>query len=435
MPEKFDVIVVGAGLAGLSAAYTMATKGLQVIVIERGEYPGAKNVMGGVLYRQPTAAVFPKFWQEAPLERPIVEQQAWVLTADSAVKTAHRSAAWASEPHHAFTVQRGKFDAWLGQKVREAGVVVVTGTSVTDLLKDGRGQVIGVRTDRPDGELLTDIVILADGAVSLLGERAGLHKRWATNQVALAVKEVLAPPGTSDERAHCIEQHFGLNAGEGLTVEMYGALTGGMVGGAFLYTNAGTLSFGVRVMLSDMVASTTNPHTLLQAAKAHPALAPYLADCTPCEYSAHLIPAGGYDAIPPLVGDGVMVVGDAAQLCNSLHREGSNLAMTSGKLAGEVACEAHVQGNYSAKTLGAYDARLRQTFVVKDLQRYRKASRYPEAFRQFFTRYPELLNGMATEFFTVDGVSKHEKQRKLWKMAGNKFKLAADLLRMIKVVK
>lgn len=435
MPEKFDVIVVGAGLAGLSAAYTMAAKGLKVVAIERGDYSGSKNVMGGILYRQPTAEVFPEFWKDAPVERPIVEQNAWILTEDSAVKAGHRSAEWAKEPYNAFSVLRGRFDAWLGQKVIDAGALIVPGTTVTELLRDGRGQVIGVRTNRPDGDLLSDIVILADGAVSLVGEQMGLHRKWKSNQVALAVKEVLAPPGKGDERAKLIEQRFGLGAGQGMTIEMFGALTKGMVGTAFLYTNKDTISFGVGALLSDLVEFKENPYALLQAAKEHPAIAPYLADCEPREYCAHLIPEGGYDAIPQLYGNGYMVVGDAAQLCNGIHREGSNLAVTSGKLAGEAACAAHSAGNFSASTLSSYDAALRQTFVVKDLQKYRKASSHMEKNRQFFTKYPELLNSMATDFFTVDSVPKREKQWKLWKMAGNKIKIATDMLGMFKVVK
>ena len=58
--EKFDIIVVGAGPSGLSAAYLLAKAGLKVVL------PGSKNVMGGILYRQPTEEIIPDFWRDAP---------------------------------------------------------------------------------------------------------------------------------------------------------------------------------------------------------------------------------------------------------------------------------------------------------------------------------------------------------------------------------
>ncbi|HEY8342215.1 MAG TPA: FAD-dependent oxidoreductase, partial [Calditerricola sp.] len=85
MPEKFDVIVVGAGPAGTSCAYVLAKAGVNVLLIERGEYPGAKNVMGGVLYRKMMEDLIPGFYKEAPLERPVVEQRFMFLDKESAV--------------------------------------------------------------------------------------------------------------------------------------------------------------------------------------------------------------------------------------------------------------------------------------------------------------------------------------------------------------
>lgn len=82
--ERFDVIVVGAGPAGAAAAYTMAKSGLKVALIERGEFPGSKNLFGGVVYRKQLEDLIPDFWQEAPLERTIVEQRLWILAEDSA---------------------------------------------------------------------------------------------------------------------------------------------------------------------------------------------------------------------------------------------------------------------------------------------------------------------------------------------------------------
>ena len=77
--EKFDVIVVGAGPAGTACALTVQQGGLNVLLIERGEYPGAKNVMGGVLYRKQMEELIPEFWKEAPYERPVIEQRFWMM--------------------------------------------------------------------------------------------------------------------------------------------------------------------------------------------------------------------------------------------------------------------------------------------------------------------------------------------------------------------
>ena len=106
--EKFDAIVVGAGPAGSAAAYTMANAGMEVAVLERGDYPGAKNVWGGVLFREATASVFPEFWEDAPLERPVVEQRLWMLGKESVVHGGFKSEAWARPPYNAFTALRGK---------------------------------------------------------------------------------------------------------------------------------------------------------------------------------------------------------------------------------------------------------------------------------------------------------------------------------------
>ena len=68
MEEKFDVIIVGAGLAGNIAAYLLAKEGLEVIVIERSEAIGAKNVTGGRMYSHSLEKIIPNFAEEAPVE-------------------------------------------------------------------------------------------------------------------------------------------------------------------------------------------------------------------------------------------------------------------------------------------------------------------------------------------------------------------------------
>src|SRR5208283_5216244 len=86
------------------------------------------------------------------------------------------------------------------------------------------------------------------------------------------------------------------------------------------------------------------------------------------EYSAHLIPEGGFKSMPPLAADGFLVAGDAAQMVNAAYREGSNLAMTSGKLAGETVVEAKKKGDFSKATLSAYMDKLKASYVWPDLE-------------------------------------------------------------------
>ena len=108
--DRFDAIVVGAGPAGITAAKEMAAAGLSVVVLERGQYPGAKNVWGGILYREPTEALVPGFEDEAPLERPIVEQHYLLLTDDAMMGATYRSERLATPPYNAYSVLRAPFD-------------------------------------------------------------------------------------------------------------------------------------------------------------------------------------------------------------------------------------------------------------------------------------------------------------------------------------
>lgn len=429
MPEKFDAIVVGAGLSGLAAAAIMSARGMNVAIIERGDYPGAKNVLGGVLYGRHIAEVFPEFRQQAPLERAVVEQRVCVLSETDIVQAGRRAPA---DEHGAFTVQRAKFDRWLGAQAAQAGALIVPGTAVLSLLKDTREHVIGVRTNRVDGDLLADIVILADGAMSLQSERLGLHPRWTPQQLALMVKAVYAPPGNRDERMQAIEQRCNLRPGEGMTNEAFGAVAPGVPGTALLATHADSFSFSVSALLSDYLECRQSPYAVLQQAAQHPVLREYLAGCTLREYSAHLLPAGGYDAQLALSAAGVMVVGDAAQLSHGLHREGGSLAMLSGKLAGEMALVAHQRRDFTAWMLHGYDESLHGSALLQELYGSRKAARHYEKNRRLLGQPTEQANRLAAEFLVLDGVHTPEASPTMLRRAGSKLKGLVDALGLLK---
>lgn len=427
--ERFDAIVVGAGPSGNAAAYTMAKQGLKVLQLERGEYPGSKNVQGAILYADALEKIIPDFRDDAPLERHIIEQRLWTMDDTSHAGMHYRSADFNEERPNRYTIIRAQFDKWFSSKVREAGAVLLCETTVTELLRNTQGKVIGVRTDRFGGTAFADVVILGEGVNGLVGQRSHLRPEIEPDSVALAVKELHFLP------QEVIDSRFNLKGNEGVVIEAMGTITAGMAGTGFLYTNQESISVGIGCIMSDFAESGMTPYGLLEAFKNHPSIKPLLANSECKEYAAHLIPEGGYKSIPELYGDGWMIVGDAGQFVNAVHREGSNLAMTTGRIAGETAVWLKRRREEMSKAnLAEYKRRLDQTFVMKDLKKYRNIPGFLHSNKQVFGLYPRLLSAAAQTWLRVDGIDKLTKEKEIFRsfrkgrtlrgLIGDAFKLA-----------
>jgi len=406
--DRFDAIVVGAGPSGNAAAYTMAKEGLKVLQLERGEYPGSKNVQGAILYANALEKIIPDFRDDAPLERHVIEQRIWTMDDSSYVGMHYRSNDFNEEQPNRYTIIRAQFDKWFSRKVREAGAILLCETTVKELLRDSHGRVIGVRTDRADGTVFADVVVLAEGVNGLVGERSGLRSVVSSDSVALAVKEMHFLP------REVIEARFNLQGNEGVVIEAMGTITAGMTGTAFLYTNQESISVGIGCIVSDFEGTDQSPYGLLEAFKSHPTIKPLLEGSECKEYAAHLIPEGGYSAIPELYGDGWVVVGDAGQFVNAVHREGSNLAMTTGRIAGETITWLKRRRDAPTKAnLSEYKRRLDATFVMKDMKKYRKIPQFLHGTKQVFGLYPRLISQAAQTWFRVDGTDKRSKEKEI----------------------
>lgn len=388
MSEKVDVVIVGAGPAGLACAYTLGESGLDVLVVERGDYPGAKNVTGGRLYLNPIRPYFPAgFWDEAPLERPVAAERLTVLTGSASTTLELRSEALRTSPPHSATVLRGRLDRWLADRVQDRGPLVIPKYKVDELVLEG-GRVAGIRAGGE--EILASVTVLAEGSLSILAEQAGLRGKQAAHDYAVGFKEIIELP----ERT--IEERFGLGPGQGAAQLYFGSLTRGLFGGGFLYTNKDSLSLGVVLSIGglagrDAALPPLEAYTLLDELKARPEVAPLIAGGTTVEYSAHAIPEGGLRAVPKVAGRGVLVVGDAAGMALNLGVtvRGMDLALISGAIAGRAIVEAKQAGDLSAAP-GVYEPDLRASPVMADMATFRDAMKTLDNPR-LFAHYPEAV--------------------------------------------
>jgi electron transfer flavoprotein-quinone oxidoreductase len=192
------------------------------------------------------------------------------------------------------------------------------------------------------------------------------------------------------------------------------------------------------MLLDEFITHRLRPYEVLERFKNHPVVRPYLEGGEVREYGAHLIPETGYDRMPKLAGDGVMVAGDAAGMVDALHREGTNLAITAGKAAGETALAAHQQGDFSAAFLNRYRRTLEDSFVLKDMKQYRRMTDFLESSPQFMGTYVNLLNEAALRYFTAHGIPKREMEHDILKMVRERRSftgVAWDMLKLMRAMR
>ena len=395
-PARYDAVVVGAGPAGAGAATVLARAGRRVLLLERGPFPGSKNMYGGVVYPRILDGLHPGWWDEAPIQRWVTRRSTMMLTETQALTVDLRTAAWGQPPYNGATAYRPDFDHWLAGKAEAEGADLLCSTTVVGLLRDPDGRVVGVRTDRPDGDVRADVVIACDGVNSFCAKEAGLYGPVDSNHYTLGVKETLALPRDA------IDERFAVRGRDGVDIEIIGG-TGDVNGGAFLYTNLDTVAIGVVLALSKLAAQQRRPEEIIAALKSHPAIAPLVEGGEVKEYSAHLIPEAGFDMVPKLTADGLLVAGDAAALCLAagIWLEGVNFALASGMYAGETAVEALAAGDTSAAGLAGYRRRLEATFVLRDHRKLRGAPKLVLSDRVQHL-YPQLVANAVEAMFRVD---------------------------------
>ncbi len=393
----FDVIVVGAGIAGCVTAYQLARQGRTVLLIERGESPGSKNLSGGVLYSRGIQQVFPGFLDEAPVERRITRNYISFLNAESSVAIDYKDTRLA-DPVNAVTVLRAKLDPWLAQQCEDAGALIMPGVRVdrvrTDDGDSGK-RVVGVQAGAD--ELRARVVVAADGVNSFIAKEVGLRKQEPLNHLAVGVKSVVSLPRET------IEARFNLTGDEGAAIAVVGDCTEGVGGGGFVYTNIDSVSVGVVVRLDDLTAKKKVVTDIFDHFIEHRFVAPYLEGGELAEYGCHLVAEGGMDMIGEIAMDGMLVVGDAAGLTlnTGLTVRGMDLAVASAVAAADGIGSALDRGDTSKAGLAGYRQGFFASYAGQDMKTYARAPAFLELERMY-KNYGELLANVLYGAFNLD---------------------------------
>jgi len=378
-----DVVIVGGGPAGMACALRLSQliddhnarhpesqlSKENIYVLEKAREAGQHCLSGALLDPRSIKELLPGFEKEAPLDAQVQHEGIYFLTEHKHYKFPLTPPPLQDRGNYVISINR--FVKWLASKVEEAGITIFTGFAGSELLYDGNC-VIGVRTDdkgvdkqnqpksnfEPGYDVKAKITVLAEGTRGSLSkqliQKFDLMKGRNPQTYGVGVKELWEVPSGRIREGEVI-----YTMGYPLTTHEYG--------GAWIYGSKDNIVSLGFVLGLDYEDPRTDPQHVLQTFKQHPFAAHLLEGGKMIRYGAKSLPYGGWWSIPPLGGDGWMMIGDSAGFVNSQRLKGIHLAIKSGMLAAETVFEALTAGDSSSATLGKLTRRVETSWIKDEL--------------------------------------------------------------------
>jgi len=343
LENKYDVIVVGAGPAGSTAAYSAAAAGASVLVIDRRRELGVPVQCGEALA------------EDVLKELRIEPDPRWAVCRTNAVKIVSPSGIEVRIAERSVTgkvgyiLDRKVFDKFLAMRAAREGAEILVNTYVNGLITEN-GHPAGVRTTGAwgKGEFRGKVIIAADGVGSRIGRWVGIKTALKLEDIESGIQFQMV--GVKPEDTSLMEFYFGS-----------GIAPGGYAW--FFPKGEDTANVGLGVLGS---RADRRPVEYLREFVRK---MPHISCGKVVEVNAGGVPVSG--PLKQTVKENVMLVGDAARQVNPLTGGGIDSAMRAGTIAGEVAAKAVDEGDTSEKRLMEYEKRWREA-IGKRLEKYLK---------------------------------------------------------------